>query len=97
MIFDTIREQIKKIIKERWFKSSTSSRSNIGYSLGRRIKLSILYIVKTTKKHVFVVCDGDIFKVGVDIKRAKNLGTKHVCPYVKEVKEEVQHWRFGHP
>ncbi len=51
------------------------------------------YVVRTTMKCVSVVRYGVIFKVDANIGVAKNLGVKHVCPYIREVGEGEQHWR----
>ncbi len=94
-IFYTIREQLKeKIIEEGQFRSVPDEHN---FKIKNQVKFGprdeVGYIFKTTKKNMFVVCDGGVFKVGVDVERVKNLGTEHVLPYLREVEEEVQHWR----
>jgi hypothetical protein len=90
-IFDRIGEQLNKIIENHQLMSVPNEHK---FKVKYRVKLGpcneVGYIVKTTKKQMFFVFDGDVFKVGVNVERAKNSGTKHVRPYVRgEVKEEV--------
>jgi hypothetical protein len=37
-----------------------------------------------------IVQDEDVFKVGADIKLGRNMGTVHVCPYVREVSGDLR-------
>ncbi len=83
MIFDMIGELLEEIIKKGQFRSVPIKHK---FKVKNRVKFSPRdengHTVKTTKKHVFVVHDGDVFKVRVNVERAKNLGIKHICPYV---------------
>ncbi len=74
-IFDKIGNRLNKIIEDHQLRSVPNEHK---FKIKNQVKFGpqdeVGYIVKTTKKHVFVVFDGDAFKVGVDIERAKNFG-----------------------
>jgi hypothetical protein len=50
------------------------------------------YVVKITKKYMYIICDGGVFKVEAGIEKARKLGVENVHPYIGEVKESMQHW-----
>ncbi len=71
-----IGERLKEIIKEGQFRSVPNMHKFKVKNWGKfSPRDEVEYIVKNAKKYVFVVCDGDLFKVGVNIEKAKNLGT----------------------
>ena len=50
--------------------------------------------MRVTPKYVYYVRSEKIFERHPDIKRVKSeYGVAHVCPYIGNVVEVVQHWR----
>jgi hypothetical protein len=92
LLFDAIREPLDKIIEEcgfesfpNTFKLKVKNCVCLGGALG-----PVGYAVNTTKRCMQIVLDEDVFKAGADIKSGRNMGTVHVCPYVKEVTGELR-------
>jgi hypothetical protein len=54
------------------------------------------YCVRVTPKHVYFVCLHKIFDRDPTVERVRSAwGVVHVRPYIRNVVEVVQNWRFG--